>query len=517
MGESWDVDGIAARGRVGSVGPALAMIAFALVFALGVSMFSLGGMKWELVGLILAFGGTVICAWLLLYRRFLDASLVMLTLALPLHIDVELWATQGWSYVIGWPAPWILKLSDIFLAISLSAWFFDRVTQRGRPTEKLGWVGIWLAVFLAGGLLFPFHSAEPMSSLVDWTQFFTFAAVFFVLAKRIEDRDLLKWIVLGIAAQVWLQAVISIAQYATGSSLGLDFLGERRGVKTFFTEAGAEARAGGLLGHPNNLALFLVLVGPLVLVKFLTVRDLLARFGWGLTYCVLNVALLLTFSRFGWLCQVASFFAVYYLVRARAGQPLWLSLGLPLATSVVVFVVLFVGFESFRARLLEDDRGSTESRFEQFKTAAAIVSHWPIVGTGIGSYATGAIRFLSAQGRTGPFLFLRVHNGSILVFAELGIFGFIGYHGWYFATLARGWRAWRYADDELAAIGTGVFIGLCAWFAKSMYNAHTPIVDSSVWLFMALMVVVAKFGARDDEVEEEEIEEEFFVIEEPRT
>ncbi len=497
MGSSWDVDGMAARGRAGSIGPALAMVAFAAVFAIGVAGFSVGGTKWELVGLLLAACLVVMAAWLLLYRRFLDASLVLLSLTVPLHIDVELWARSGWTEIVGWPQGFALKLSDIFLAVAAGTWFVERVVDRGPKTEKLGWVGIWLAVFVAAGLLFPFHSADNVSSFIDWTQLLGFAAIFFVIAKRLDDPAVLKWIVVGIAAQVWLQAVISILQYATGSSLGLDFLGERGGVKTFFTEEGAEPRAGGLLGHPNNLALFLVLVGPLILAKTLNARDLLPRILWSATYLVLNVALLFTFSRFGWLCQVASFFAVYYLMRSRAGEPAWLSLGLPLFACTVVFLGLFAGFEAFRDRLLEDDRGSTSGRIEQFKTALAVIYHWPFAGTGIGSYTTGSIRFIESQGRWNPFLFMRVHNGSLLVTAELGILGFLGYHGWYAATLARGFKAWRYADAELAAIGTGVFVGLCSWFAKSLYNAHTPIVDSSVWLFAALMIAIARMARRD--------------------
>jgi O-antigen ligase len=324
-----------------------------------------------------------------------------------------------------------------------------------------------------------------------------FAAIFVLLAKRLESRDLLKWIVLGIAAQVWLQSLMSTAQYATGSSLGLEFLGERQGVKTFFTEEGAEPRAGGLMGHPNNLALFLVLVIPLLLAKTLTARSLLPRLGWGATFLVANEALLLSFSRFGWICSVLGFFAVYAMVNARERKPLWLGLGLPLFASLAVFVVLFAGFENFRDRLLEDDRGSAESRIEQFKTAIEILWHWPITGTGIGSYTSGAFRFVESQGPTSPALFMRVHNGSLLIAAELGLLGLIGYHAWYFQVLRRGWRSWRSADDEIFAVSIGVFVGLCAWFLKSMYNAHTPIMDPAVWLFAALMIATARFAKRD--------------------
>lgn len=497
MRADWDVDGMAGSGRVRALGPALGVIAFAAVCAIGASLFTLGGAKWEAVGLLAALTGMAMCAWLALYRRFLDASIVLLTLSVPTFIDVRVWEAHGWSYVPGWPQGVALKPSDIFLFIAAVGWFVDRTLLRGRPSEPLGWAGFWLALFVAAGVSFPFHSVTPMSSFIEWIELMRFAAIFVVIAKRLDKRSLLKWVVLGVALHVWVQGVICTLQYVTGSSLGLDFLGETAGVKTFYTEEGLNQRAGGLMGHPNNLALFLVLVGPLILAKTLTVRGLGAKVGWGATYVMLNVALLLTFSRFGWLCAVLSFFAVYYLIQTRAGQPLWLSLGLPLLASLVVFLVLFVGFESFRDRLLEDDRGSTESRFEQFKTAFAVIANWPLAGTGIGSYASGAIRFAAGQGRSAEAIYMRVHNGSLLVTAELGLLGGLGYHGWFFTVLRRGWAAWRYADHELATIGTGVFVGLVAWFLKSMYNAHTPLVDPAVWLFTALMIVIVRFAARD--------------------
>jgi len=89
-----------------------------------------------------------------------------------------------------------------------------------------------------------------------------------------------------------------------------------------------------------------------------------------------------------------------------------------------------------------------------------------------------------------------VHNGSLLMTAETGILGGIGYHIWWWTILRRGWGVWRLSDEYLATVGIGTFVGLSCWFLKSQYNIHTPINETSLVLHAGLMFAVVHCAMR---------------------
>jgi O-antigen ligase len=291
---------------------------------------------------------------------------------------------------------------------------------------------------------------------------------------------------------VWIEVLISSLQFATGSSLGLDFLGERDAVKTFDTPEGADPRAGGLMGHPNNLALYFVLMGP---VLFAQVMDFKQKARWWLfwlaTWVALNFGLLITFSRAGWLCAGASTLLVFHWFQRRAGRPLIVSIGIPVLSGLFTFVMLFALWDDFRYRITAPDYGSTSTRWQQFATALNVIRHRWWAGTGLGAYVQGAYEFNAGEGEYRNLLY-RVHNGSLLVTAELGLLGGFAYHAWYWLVMKRGWRMVRtLQDSKLWPAAVGCFTGLLAWFVKSQYNVHTPIADVSLWHVAALIFVIA--------------------------
>lgn len=495
--KSFDRDGIAARWRTLRPLPVIVLIAFAAVASSGTFLVSLGGTKWGLATLFAVFGALLLSMWLSVYRRFIDLATFFLAFTVPIYLDVRLWEPHKWSIVSGWPEGLVLGLSDIFLYILGITWFVELTLGHAPRTLKLGWTARWIDLMFAAALMFPVHTLDGWSSFITWTEMLRYAGMFVYLAKRVQSVDLLRWIVYGIAAHVWLQGIISIIQYTTGHSLGLEILGERGGLKIFRTDSGADPRAGGLMGHPNDLALFLTLVGPLILAMTLRCTRLVPFLAWAATYLVLNVALLFTFSRAGWVCAVLSFFWVFHVMTRRRGWPRILSIGLPVLICIVAFAVVFFGFQSFRDRLLDDDRGSTESRLHQWMTAFNVIAHWPWAGAGIGSYAGGAFKYAVSQG-TEREVFMRVHNGSLMVTAEMGLFASLGYHGWWYCVMRRGYKTWKARDEFLSTVALGMFAGLCCWFLKSMYNVHTPVSDPPLWLFAGLMIAVSQLIAHDE-------------------
>jgi len=492
-----EADGLLRQSKLPASGPFLLTVLGAVLLAILLFLASLGGVKWMGVFFLAVTFGAGLLAWVYLRRQFLALCTVLFTFTIPIIVDVEVYEPYYPPVAVsGFPHGLTIYIKAVFLMVLGVVWFLEIVGGRARTASRLGWASRWLEILLAWSLLFPVHTVDLHRSAISWTLLLRHALGFWYLARRVDSRDLLRWIVYGVAAQVWLQGLVAFAQYATGSKLGLDFIGER-GVKEFDIPTGAILRSGALLGHPNDLALYMVTVGPLLQALAMRRQSPLAALGWWSTWLMASTALVLTFSRAGWVCAAVGFLLVWHLRTRQSGHPLVLSLAMPLFLMVAGGIAIFTLVEPVRERLLMPDSGSTETRWQQFRTALNIFRHWPVVGTGLSSYIDGAWRFNAGRGGF-MNVFYRVHNGSLLMLTETGFLGALAYHGWWWCVLRRAWGTWRFRDPFLAAVGAGAAVGLCNWFLKSQYNIHTPVNDGNLWLMAALPFILWNVARRED-------------------
>jgi len=487
-----ELDRFAARRAPGSPAPWLVLLLAAALAAGGVAWAATGGVKWQAVAFLTVLSAAGLSIWLNLVDRFLDFTTWLMVFCAPITLDVQWWDRIGTDPIVGtWPVSPAIAIPDLLTWFLFAAWGLEVWKGRAQPTQRLGWIGAWAFLFLAAGAASFRVSRDPVSSAVEWWDTLHYVLMFAYLAKRVRDPRLLEWLLWSIALQCWIEVGTSTIQYVTKSSLGLDFLGERQGLKTFDTPDGAEARAGGLMGHPNNLALYFVAVGPVSIAKALQpTLPALPRLFWLATAVVTQFGLALTFSRAGWLCSAVGALLVFHWQQRRLGRPLVVSLFLPVFGGTLLFLGLFFLWPDFQNRLLAPDHGSTETRWQQFATALNVIRHSWWEGTGLGAYTDGALKWNAGEGDIRNLLY-RVHNGSLLVTAELGIFGGVAYHAWAWLVLKRGWQLVRTLRDPAAwSAAAGLFAGLLSWFAKSMYNVHTPIADVNLWYISALLLAV---------------------------
>ena len=374
---------------------------------------------------------------------------------------------QAW-----FPALQSLRIAFLAAGLAILAHLLDRAVRRQTVERLHPEIGIAIALIAWSVLTIPL-SYWPGGSVAELTDHFIKAVAFFwLLGVVVTTRSRLRLF-------VWLLVLSSIPLSLTAIQ------NYQSGVFLRTPDASALRIAGysggsGLTENPNDLALMLNLLVPLAAALALTARPLMLR---GLAACALLLsaaAVVLTFSRAGFLSLAA--IALLSLVTVTRRQPL-VALGLALALMVTVPSVLPEGYLDRVATVadIESDRtGSAQGRWRDLKVATEIVAKNPITGVGLGQ---NILALNQERGETWRV----VHNVYLQYGVDLGLPGLVMFL-WLFAAVFRAAGRVRRAsrhDASLAEVGWmawGVRVGLVAFAIAAFFH---PVAYQFYFFFLA--------------------------------
>ena len=275
------------------------------------------------------------------------------------------------------PALQPFRIALVAAAVGIAAQLVERLAH-GRPVTVMGREMVLVAVLLAWSVVTVPWSLWPggsVSFLLD--AYFKTVAIFWLLANTVDTVDRLRTLAWSLTAMAVPLALTGLKNFMSG-----DFLGSNRIL-------GYEA---GLTANPNDLALMLNLLLPLGVALLLSSRGALARSVLVVVVLLEAAAVIVTFSRAGFL-SLATCVALYLWRLVRRGLTGWV---LAAFVAGVAGMTLLPG--SYMARLAtitdidSDPTGSAQSRWEDtqaavryvmanpFMTAVQIGSNKPVVG-----------------------------------------------------------------------------------------------------------------------------------------
>jgi O-antigen ligase len=243
---------------------------------------------------------------------------------------------------------------------------------------------------------------------------------------------------------------------------------------------------GGLTGNPNDLALMLNLILPLSVALLLSSSRAMTRLLLLASICLSTIAVVVTFSRGGFL-TLAILLALYtWRVRHRRERR-WLWGIIP----VLIISIPLIG-PSYLDRLstitnIEADRtGSAQQRWNDMAAATRFTFSHPIAGAGIGQSA------LASREERGPEGGL-VHNVYLQYASELGLPGLILFLMLFIAAVRSAAFVQRQAkrenNSELFYIGEALQLSLIAFSISAMFH---PVAYHIHFYYMAGLAVAAK-------------------------
>lgn len=224
--------------------------------------------------------------------------------------------------------------------------------------------------------------------------------IFIVLVNVVRTRPRLMammWLSLGIAIYL---SFVALDMYARGEFNVEEY---RVGVEV-----------GGMFGNPNEMAMHLVMMTPLVIALGIASKVRLARLGYFAIAFLFVAANMVTFSRGGFLGLLAVGLVLAWKIGRRH------RLNVTIASVIVGGIAVLAAPGNYGLRMLSifipglDSVGSSDQRRELLERSLLVTARNPW-GIGIGNFPIVGVRNL------------QTHNAFTQVSSELGILGLAAY------------------------------------------------------------------------------------------
>ncbi len=414
--------------------------------------------------------------------------LILLTFSLPVWIGMHIDFTKSpyGRSTFGFP----IHFSFLPLVALYVLWGVRRATLKAPAPISTRGLRPLAALFLVAALSV-LVALDPGFALFDLFALFTQILIFIYVASEIRTPPELRLVVKVLLVGAAFQATMAIIQWLTGSTLGLNLFGT---VNTLYGYAGLEtlSRVGGLVGHPNTLALYFDLLLPLsfsFLFYPLSPRRrffLLAAVGLEL------LALGATYSRGGITATVLGLFALFVYHRTRAIGLVRASVS-GLFAAVLFSLVLLVVPNPIQKGLFRSGYATAYGRLPLITVAFNLIRHHPLLGAGLNNYVQTARQYDYTPEQLTAAWNSPVHNLFLFIAGELGLPGLVCFLIFLISALTAVYPALRSPDSLLLCTGAGIFCGILAFCVHAQVDYSIWTQNRQLWFLLGLAVVVGRF------------------------
>lgn len=259
--------------------------------------------------------------------------------------------------------------------------------------------------------------------------------------------------------------------------------------------ADTPGRVDSFFNNPNTFAQILALLIPLCCGLFLSSRSLRGKTLAAGAVVLGGVAILLTYSRAGWLGLAMAIFLFFFLVNRKSVLILLLA-----AVAALPFVP-----ESIWNRVLTifgSSDTSIASRFPIYEAGLRVFQdHW-LTGVGLGNeVSTEALHGTSYYNFDRGFRFVHYHNVFLQLMIERGLLGLLAFLGTLFWGCKEGLKRTAQAR-ELRYLACGAIAGLFGMLVCGMgdYIWYYPRAMMLFWLVFAILISAVRLATREEAV-----------------
>jgi len=431
-----------------------------------------------------ALGLLVLLGLALFFYRYTELALWLLIAYLPYQLALNL-------------APDIDLLSGRVLVLLLFlVWLIKAARSRQAIFDKSETAAA-LILFLILSLLSLGVAENPVWGGRKLLVFISLFPLFFLVSQLAESGAKAKKIFLIVGAGAALSSLIAICQWASqfvfkaeavadfwGKNVAPLFLGETfvRAVTqdpSWFVNIGGKTmmRAIGFFPDPHSLAFYLGMTLPVILTWVIFEK----KYKWQMfaIFCVVFFALLLTFSRGGYLGIAVALFLTIWLGWRKFRAPDKLFIGSLAALALFVFFLAGTAVTSRFFSSFNLGEGSNAARLQIWRDSLNMAKISPLLGVGLGNYP------LTVNFSSGYRSAITSHNLYLDILTEMGIFGLLAWFWFLISAARRAWRGFSCGQGADAGLCLGLLGSLIYFFVHSFFE--TAIFNPTVLAFLMII------------------------------
>jgi putative inorganic carbon (HCO3(-)) transporter len=417
--------------------------------------------------------------------------LAVVILDIPIQFGTHLFYHES-NAMMGALGGWNLSATTIALTALYLSWLVRILAKRDSEALSSLHMNLSLVLYFAATVISIAVAQDTALALFEVFLVAQACLVYFYVANSIRTRRDVMFVVSMLLVGCLLEGIVVIAikLFLTPETT---WNGPIHIYADLAPLTGA-MRVGGTVGSPNTAAAYFSLLLAIAAGSLLTQIGFVHR--W-LAVAVLafgSVALILTFSRGGWIALLTAIAVIFFFARRQRRS----SLKVPIAI-LLILAMIYVPFHSLiSARMLGDDKGSAESRIPLNKLAFRMIGDNPLLGVGANNFTVAMPRYLTSEFRS-EFLYT-VHNTYLLIWTEVGIAGLLAYLAFLLGTLRKGWQCWRFADPLLSPLALAVMAGIAGHMLHQGVDIFSdrPI-QQLLALVAGLLAAMRRIGREDRE------------------
>jgi hypothetical protein len=383
-----------------------------------------------------------------------------------------------------------LRIALLSAAVAMITYLNDRIS-RGQPLSIMT-REFKLAACLGGLALVsvPLSRWPGGSFWYFFDVFFKSLVVFWLLSNSLNTVTQFRKVAWALSVMALPLAVTAVKNYVTGTYVGG---GVGHAVKRIM------GYGSNLASNPNDLALMLCEMLPFTVALYLVSRKPTTRM-FAVAIIVLEVtAVIVTFSRMGFLI-LAALFAMYQ-VKVFKRSVLGVAIGM-LLVGILMLPFLPSSYIDHMLTILDvdsDPTGSAQVRWADMNTAVDVLLTNPFVGGGVGMDEL-AINEVAGK------VWRPVHNAYLRHGVELGVFGLVLFVWLLISCIKSASFVYRRcqsvpANGELACYAQAIQISLIAFAIGAVFspNAYSFMFYYFAGLAVAVRATYWTVAEREDE------------------
>ncbi|MGI5875301.1 MAG: O-antigen ligase family protein [Dethiobacteria bacterium] len=388
-------------------------------------------------------------------------------------------------YLLAGTLPFLPNLSLLLLAGLLAFSFI--ISRLCGPSKRLEFVlpEPAIVVFIIAIVVFTVISITPAASMREFSIYMLSFAAFFVLVNQLKSKNELYIFLLCTLLAAFIVSLYGIYQFVIGVPVESAWVDAAR-------NPGLSTRIFSFFGNPNVLAEYLIMLIPFGLALVWSVRDyrkkmlLLAMTG------TLTLALILTFSRGGWLGLAVGLF-FFALLKDR--RILFLLFFLVLLFSLVGAVFMPDVFLQRFATIGSSQDTSNIYRLMVWEEALLIIKDFWATGVGLGYQAFRKIYpYYMLTRQKLPY---HAHNTYLQFLVETGVVGFFIFLWLIVSVLKKGLQSlFSCRDLFLKNILIAALSAIAAILSQGVVEhfLYMPKIIMLFWLIIAVVFVGGKLS-----------------------